>query len=119
MSQTYTTGIEQTSTTDLIRPSSAPLNSDAIHSFIANTGDKDMIFYEYEIVDREKEQKWARKQARKYGLCLCSRWLFLLIGNVILIALICSICAILLFVNSPNDLTYQPLSLGRSCSTGK
>ena len=77
-----------------------------------------MIFLEYEIVDREKEQKWARKQARKYGLCLYSRWLFMLIGNLVLISLICSISAIIIFVNSPNDLTYQPLSFGRSCSTG-
>ena len=107
------------STTELIRPSSAPLNSEAISAFITETNDKDMIFYEYEIVDREKEQKWARKEARKYGLCLCSRWLFMLIGNFVLVSIICSICAIILFVNSPNDLTYQPLSFGRSCSTGK
>ena len=109
------------STTGLIRSSpieNAPINSEAIHQLITNANDKDMIFYEYEIVDREKEQKWARKQARKYGLCLCSRWLFLLVGNAILVALICAICAILLYVNTPIDLTYQPLSYGRSCSTG-
>jgi hypothetical protein len=98
---------------------STPVNSDAIHELINETHENDMIFYEYEIVDREKEQKWARKQARKYGLCLCSRWLFLLVGNAILVALICSISAIILYVNTPIDLTYQPLSYGRSCSTGK
>jgi len=108
----------ESSTTELVPSSSVPMNSEAIHDFIANTGDKDMLFYEYEIVDREKEQKWARKQARKYGLCLCSRWLFLMIGNLVLVTLICSISAIIIFVNSPDDLTYQPLSYGRSCSTG-
>jgi hypothetical protein len=108
----------ENSTTELVPPSSAPVNSEAIHEFITDTVDKDMIFLEYEIVDREKEQKWARKQARKYGLCLCSRWLFMFIGNLVLISLICSISAIIIFVNSPNDLTYQPLSFGRSCSTG-
>ena len=112
---------ENSSTTGLIPSSSSgssPINSEAIHQLISNTNDKDMIFYEYEIVDREKEQKWARKQARKYGLCLCSRWLFLLVGNAILVTLICSICAIIIYVNTPIDLTYQPLSYGRSCSTG-
>ena len=108
----------ENSTTELVPTSAAPMNSEAIHELITNTEDKDMLFFEYEIVDREKEQKWARKQARKYGLCLCSRWLFLLIGNLILVSLICSISAIIIFVNSPNDLTYQPLSYGRSCSTG-
>ena len=83
-----------------------------------NTEEKDMIFYEYEIVDRRAEEKWARKQARRYGLCIFSRWVFMLFGNLVLIILICGTSAIILYVNTPTDLTYQPLSYGRSCSTG-
>ena len=86
-----------------------PVNTTQIHSLISNTDEKDMIFYEYEIVNKDKEKKWGKKQARKYGLCLCSRWLFLLVGNAILVALICAICAILLYVNTTNDVTVKPL----------
>lgn len=95
-----------------------PINSKQIHDIITNSDETDMLFYEYEIVDRDKEEKWARKQARRYGLCLCSRWLFMFIGNAILIALTCSTCAILIYVNTPNDLTVKPLTFGQSCVTG-
>jgi hypothetical protein len=37
-------------------------------------GEKNNVFYEYEIVDKIKEEKLARMQARRYGLCLCTRW---------------------------------------------
>jgi len=108
------------SSDDLTPPKSPgnPLKSKNIQNIILNTEDKDMIFYEYEIVDRRAEEKWARKQARKYGLCLFTRWLFMLFGNLVLIILICSTTAIILYVNTPTDLTYQPLSYGRSCSNG-
>ena len=96
----------------------APVNSQQIQQLITNTNEKDMLFYEYEIVDKEKEEKWARREARKYGLCLCSRWLFLLLGNTVLVALVCAICGILLYVNTPIDETVQPLPYGASCTTG-
>ncbi len=102
----------------LVRDPSVPVNSQQIHNMIANSNDKDMIFYEYEIVDKDKEAKWANRQARKYGLCLCSRWLFMMLGNGILIAITCAVCAILLYVNTPNDLTIKPLTYGETCETG-
>lgn len=95
-----------------------PINSQQIHEVITNSDETDMLFYEYEIVDKDKEEKWARKQARRHGLCLCSRWLFMFIGNAILIALTCSTCSILIYVNTPNDLTVKPLTYGQSCVTG-
>jgi len=109
---------KQTGDTSPPKSPANPLKSKDIHKMILNTDEKDMVFYEYEIVDRRAEEKWAKKQARKYGLCIFSRWLFMLFGNLVLIILICSICAILLYVNTPTDLTYQPLTYGRSCSTG-
>ncbi len=96
----------------------APVNSQQIQNLITNTNEKDMLFYEYEIVDKEKEEKWARSEARKYGLCLCSRWLFLLLGNTVLVALVCAICGILLYVNTPIDETVQPLPYGAYCTAG-
>lgn len=98
--------------------STLPVNSEQIHQLISNTNEKDMLFYEYEIVDKDKEAKWASKQARKHGLCLCSRWLFLIIGNAILIALTCSTCAILLYVNTPVGLTVKPLTYSETCVVG-
>lgn len=98
--------------------SALPVNSQQIHDLISSTNEKDMLFYEYEIVDKDKEAKWASKQARKYGMCLCSRWLFMIIGNAILIALTCSTCAILIYVNTPVGITVKPLSYGDSCVVG-
>lgn len=108
------------STRNLITPvdePSGPINSQQIQQLISNSNEKDMLFYEYEIVDKDKEARWANKEARKYGLCLCSRWLFLMLGNLILVLLTCSTCAILLYVNTPNDETVQPLTYGQSCTT--
>lgn len=101
----------------MINPA-VPVNSQQIHQLISKTNEKDMLFYEYEIVDKVKETKWAKKEARKYGLCLCSRWLFLLVGNAVLIAITCAICAILLYVNTPNDVTVKPLTYSNTCVTG-
>jgi hypothetical protein len=113
--------ISSKKTDDLTPPPRSPahpLKSHHIQEMILNTEERDMIFYEYEVVDRRAEEKWARKQARRYGLCIFSRWVFMLFGNLILIILICGTSAIILYVNTPTDLTYQPLSYGRSCSTG-
>ena len=97
---------------------SLPVNSNQIQSLIANTNEKDMIFYEYEIIDKKKENTWAKKQARKYGICLFSRWLFMIVGNLIIVGLTCAICAILLYVNTPYDLTIKPLTFSETCVTG-
>ena len=118
---TFSELISSKKTDDLTQPPKSPahpLKSHHIQKMILNTEEKDMIFYEYEIVDRRAEEKWARKQARRYGLCIFSRWVFMLFGNLVLIILICGTSAIILYVNTPTDLTYQPLSYGRSCSTG-
>lgn len=100
------------------QPSGTPINKQQINTLVANSDNQDMIFYEYEIVNKKKERQWGMKQARKYGLCLCSRWLFLLIGNAILVTLICGVCAILLYVNEPVDVTIKPLDYNVFCSTG-
>lgn len=89
-----------------------------LQDLASNTNKKDTVFYEYEIVNKKKENQLARKQARYYGLCLCTRWFFLLAGNAILIAIICSICAILLYVNTPVGFTAKPLTYGQSCISG-
>lgn len=114
-------GKERMSRRNLVAPvvnESIPVNSQQIQNLISNSNEKDMLFYEYEIVDKDKEAKWARKQARRYGLCLCSRWIFMFIGNAILIALTCSTCGILIYVNTPLDVPVKPLTYGQSCVTG-
>lgn len=95
-----------------------PVNRQRIQHVIEKTGDKDSILYEYELVDKDKEAKLARRIANKRGLCLCARWIFLLLGNTILVALTCSICAILLYVNTQDLVTNKPLTYGQSCTTG-
>jgi hypothetical protein len=94
------------------------MNDVKLQNMVKNTNQKDTLFYEYEIVDKKKESKLARKQARYYGLCLCTRWFFLLAGNAILISIICSICAILLYVNTSIGSTTKPLTYGQSCING-
>lgn len=89
-----------------------------IKDLSSDTNKQDTVFYEYEVVDKPKENKLARKQAWYHGLCVFSRWFFLFAGNVFLIAIICIICAILLYANSPSGYTSKPLTYGQSCTLG-
>jgi hypothetical protein len=107
MSKKYGTGL-----------SPVPINTPQISKLLANSSENEMVFYEYEIVDKDKEEMLGSVLASRYGYCLCRRWLFLLIGNFILISLISAICAILLYVNQPIDINLKPLTFNEVCTTG-
>lgn len=113
--------MSRSSKTQLLQPgpaSSTPVNTEQAHDIIKNTNDRDMLFYEYEIVDKEVEAKMGRKVARKFGYCMCSRWLFFLIGNFVIVALICALCGILIYVNTPTGSTLKPLTYLEVCTSG-
>lgn len=93
-----------------------------LHQFVSKRHEDNMLFYEYEIVDKAKETKWVKREAKNKGLCLFSGWLFIFIGNAVLIAITCTICAILLFINSAASnnvtVTTNGNTYGNTCVAG-
>ncbi len=97
---------------------SIPVNTPQVQNIIKNSSEKDVVVYEYEIVNKDAEERAGSKLARHFGYCMCRRWLFLLIGNCILIGLIMSTCGILLYVNTIVDDTLEPLTYLSACTSG-
>ena len=93
-----------------------PINHAQISRLINTSKDRDMVFYEYEIVDKEQELKAGSRLATRFGYCMCRRWLFLLVGNAILVGLIMAICGILLYVNTVQNVPVKPLGYLSICT---
>jgi hypothetical protein len=98
---------------------SLPVNTQQVQEIIKNSNEKDLVFYEYEIVNKDAEERLGGRIARQFGYCLCRRWLFILIGNMILVGLTISTCGILLYVNTVvDDPGPKPLGYLVSCTSG-
>lgn len=80
--------------------------------------DQELIFYEYDIVDKKGEEKYLTDQLRNKGLCICSRWLFVLLGNLFILLIVGGIIGLLYYVNLPPDPIKAPLGFNETCVNG-
>lgn len=87
-------------------------------SLVQNGQSTDVLFYEYEIVDKKKESKFISEQLRKKGYCICSRWIFVVAGNIIILLIIAGLLGLLMYLNTPADPTKAPLSYNEACVSG-
>jgi hypothetical protein len=81
--------------------------------------DGELIFYEYDIVDKKGEEQYLTEQLRNKGLCICSRWIFVLLGNLFILLLVGGIIGLLYYVNLPPDPVKAPLEFNETCITGR
>jgi hypothetical protein len=95
-----------------------PLRNPQIQNMVAQSNDQDILFYEYEIVDKKKENAFVNEKMRSKGLCMCQRWVCMLIGNLIIIAIICGLIGLLVYLNTSTDTTKQPKTYLDTCTTG-
>ena len=49
---------------------------------------------------------------------MCQRWVCMLIGNLIIIAIICGLIGLLVYLNTSTDTTKQPKTYLETCTTG-
>lgn len=79
---------------------------------------QDVVFLECEVVDEKAEKKWADEKLRNKGLCVCQRWVCMVIGNLLIIAITCGLIGLLVYLNSITTISKQPLSYLQSCTAG-
>ena len=93
-------------------------NNAHIQNIASHSTQQEMIYYEYEVVDKKKEEEVLQKQIRSKGICLCQRWICMLIGNLVILIFIISLLGLLLYIDSPANVPTQPLTFGQSCTIG-
>ncbi len=94
------------------------LQNPQIQTIASQSKNQDIIFYEYEIVDKKAEDKYIKETIRGKGLCLCKRWHCILVGNLTIITFVCAILGLLVYMNTSITSTSKPLSYWDTCTIG-